>query len=524
MTVQLPLQLSRAEINRRALATEHLVADLSRGTARGGAIAVSAQVIRMALQLVTMMILARVLAPADFGLVAMAAAVTGFVGMFTDFGLSMATVQREKLDQDTVSALFLMNLAMGMLMTVAVIALAPAAAWFFGDPRVRWVVTALALPIPLLAASRQHASLLQRGMRWLAIELTAIAAQLVAAMVAILIAWRTDLGYWALVVQAWVGAALTLTLLWSVCPWRPSKVRDWSRARPALRFGLHLTGFQLLNYCNRQSDNVLIGWRWGAAEPGQYTRAYALLMLPLQLINGPVGSAVVPALSRIQSDPERWRRAYLEALGMIVLPSAGITAVLIATAKPLVGLLYGPGWSETASIFAILAISMLASTPMNATGWIYISLARTKRMFQWSLIRTPLTVAAFLVGLPFGGLGVAVAYTCVVIATFLPGLAFATRGSPIGVRQMLRIVVPPSLAGMLAAGCGTLAGVAADSASDLRNLAVAGSTASLVYLGIAGIVIWLDPELQRVQQRLAGYLAGAAGRAGRVYAAAALRK
>jgi PST family polysaccharide transporter len=334
-----------------------------------------------------------------------------------------------------------------------------------------------------------------------------------------LIAWRTDLGYWALVVQAWVGAALTLTLLWSACPWRPSRVRDWSRARPALRFGLHLTGFQLLNYCNRQSDNVLIGWRWGAAELGQYTRAYALLMLPLQLINGPVGSAVVPALSRIQSDPERWRSAYLDALGMIVLPSAGITAVLIATAKPLVALLYGPGWSETASIFAILAISMFASTPMNATGWIYISLARTKRMLQWSLIRTPLTVAAFLVGLPFGGLGVAVAFTSVVVATFLPGLVFATRGTPIGVRQILRIVAPLSLAGMAAAACGTLAAIAAAASSNWQSLAAAGSGAALVYLVIAGTLIWLDPELHRIRRRLIGYVGIAGVRATRVQTA-----
>src|ERR1700732_298835 len=133
---------SQAEKNRRALMTEHLMADLGRRTAWGGAVAVGAQITRFALQLVSSAIMARLLAPEDFGLVAMAAAITGFVGIFADLGLSVATVQRKELDQDTVSALFLVNLGVGFLFMIMAFAAAPVAAWGFGDERVQWVVMA----------------------------------------------------------------------------------------------------------------------------------------------------------------------------------------------------------------------------------------------------------------------------------------------------------------------------------------------------------------------------------------------
>src|SRR5207237_344463 len=119
--------------------------------------------------------------------------------------------------------------------------------------------------------------------RWITIQWTGIVAQLAGALVGILLAWRTDLGYWALVGQAWVITTLSLVLVWVTCPWRPSIITQWGKVRPAIDFGLNLTGFNLVNYFHRQFDNVLVGWRWGPGEVGFYTRAYALLTMPLAI-------------------------------------------------------------------------------------------------------------------------------------------------------------------------------------------------------------------------------------------------
>jgi O-antigen/teichoic acid export membrane protein len=485
--------------NRGVLITEHLMTDLGRRTAWGGAIAIGAQLTRFALQLVSSAIMARLLAPADFGLVAMAAAITGFVGIFADCGLSVATVQRKELDQDTVSALFFLNLGVGILIMALAIIAAPVAAWGFGDERVQWVVIALAPQIILGAAGAQHSALLQRGMRWLTIQWTGIAAQIGSALVAIILALCTKAGYWALVAQGLSGVCISLVLLWTVCPWRPSLVGRWSEVPSALAFGLNLTGFNLVNYFHRQFDNVLIGWRWGPSELGFYTLAYTLLTLPLSLVNGPIGSAVLPALCRVQGDAPRWRKTFLESLGAATLISSGFTAMLIATAAPLVTLIYGSSWSETATIFQFLAISMFAAIPANTMGWIYISLGRTKRMFHWSLMSTPAIVAGFFVGLPFGAAGLALAYSIVMWLILIPCLAVAAHRSPVSVAAMLRVIMGPTALGIVS----TLVGLALAPRRGL--LEIGGATGAIYFIG-AFAILMLDPGFLPLKTRTTGWV------------------
>ena len=144
--------------------------DIGRRAASGGAIAVAAQIVKLLVQFGTLAVMARLLLPADFGLVAMATTVTLFVGLFTDFGLSAATVQRAEIDHGTVSALFYINVATGAALMLLAIAAAPLAAWGFGDPRVSPVVMALAAQIPFVAATAQHNALLRRGMRWVTLH------------------------------------------------------------------------------------------------------------------------------------------------------------------------------------------------------------------------------------------------------------------------------------------------------------------------------------------------------------------
>lgn len=467
------------------------VPDLGGQTARGSVIAVIAKVLKLGLQVVSMAVLARLLDPEDFGLIAMAAVVIGLAGMVGDFGLSAATVQRKTIDQDTLSALFRINLALGVAAMVAAIALAPVVAWFFGDPRVLEIVVAMAVPIPLIAASRQHIALLQRGMRWLALEWTSVTAQAGAAVAAILAAWGSDLGYWALVVQAWVLAGLTLVLAWIACPWRPGRVRSWQGAREAMAFGGNLLGFGLVNTLQRQMDNVLIGWRWGATDLAYYSRAYALMTLPLELINTPVGQAMIPALSRLQDQPERWRRALLDAMAAVALVASGLIAVLIAAASPIVMLVLGPGWSEAAQIFSVLALSMFPATVLSATGWIYVSLGRARRMFLWSLVVAVAMVCAFLVGLPYGAQGVATAYTVTMFVMLLPGLAFATRGTPVSLGEIVRVVGPSILAGIVAAAVGSLVAGRIDETSPMAAVtAIAAKTLGVYGLGAIPLALF----------------------------------
>lgn len=499
----------QAEKNKRAIEVDHLMGDLGRRAAHGGAITVVAQIVKLVIQLATLAIMARLLSPADFGLVAMATAVTLFVGMFTDLGLSAATVQRKEIASETVSALFYINLAIGIVIAAITIAAAPLAAWAFGDPRVSGVVMMLAVQIPFVAAGAQHNALLRRGMRWITLNSTGIAAQFVGAAVGIGLAWKTDVGYWALVAQSWAAAIVGLVLVWATCPWRPGKVGDWTKVQSAIDFGLHLTGFNFLNYINRQFDDVLIGWRWGAAELGYYTRAYQLLLLPLALVNNPISTAVIPALSRLQEEPAKWREAYLEALKVTLLASCGVATLLVATAKPLVIVLLGTPWVHSSQIFLFLAISMFASVVMNCNGWIYISLGRTKRMFRWNFLVASVLATAFLIGLPYGGIGVATAYSIAIWLLVLPSLAVAAHRSPVTLADIIRSAGPVIAIGGGVAGLVLLTESMFFSVeSYLHRLLIFAFEAGILYTAGVAILLMNDSAFTSTKVHLIEFVKG----------------
>lgn len=503
-----PKSVSTADV----LCTAHLKDGLGTRAANGAFIAMGGQALRTGLGFACTIILARLLTPEDFGLVAMAATITSFCCLFVDLGLSTATVQHKEIDQNTASALFFINLGAGLLVTLAAVAAAPLAARWYGDQRMQAVAIGLALPIVLSAAAVQHRALLQRGMRWPALQHIDLSAQLAGGALAIALAWGTALGYWALIAQAWVTAAVTLILTWRACPWRPSRVTHWKGVRGALDLGLNLTGFNLVNYFHRQLDNVLIGWRWGPMELGYYTRAYSLLLLPLSLINGPTSSAIIPALSRLQHEPDRWRASYLVSLSGVVLVSAPLTALLIAAATPLVAILFGPSWSESANIFQYLAISMFAATPLNTTGWIYVSIGRTERMFRWSLVATPVIVLAFIVGLPFGAASLALAYSGAMWLVFLPGLAFAAYGTPIRLSDMLRVIAPLTGAGIVSALAGLAAAAATPASSTVISLLAISAATAGVYALLAGSLVMWAPVYAPLRVRVTAWLAAVTAR------------
>lgn len=408
-----------------ALSTAHLEDGLGERTAQGAVLAMSGQAVRMGLNIATSAVLARLLAPGDFGLVAMAAAVTSFANLFVDLGLSAATLQRKDIDQNTVSALFFMNIGAGLAVTLLAVVVAPLAARCFGDDRVLPAVIGLALPIFLGAASVQHRALLQRGMRWLALQRVDIMAQVAGAGLGVILAWTTDLGYWVLIAQIWMWSAVGLVLSWRESGWRPSRVTNWSDARSALGIGLNLTGFNFLNYFHRQLDNVLIGWRYGPSELGYYTRAYGLFLMPLTALASPLMATLLPALTRAFPEPKRWMRVYLSFIAPLVCLTAPLAGLLFVLSEPLVLFLFGPDWGLTVPIFRALAISILVQPIYSSGGLLYISSGRTAEKFKageswqpsgtfasmlWachterSVLRLP-TAAGFCCSSPFGSGG-----------------------------------------------------------------------------------------------------------------------
>lgn len=423
--------------------------DLSRGlkhqSARGSAVTISAQLIRLLLTLLSTAILARLLTPRDFGLLAMTTAVTGLAVLFKDFGLSTATVQKNHISHQIASSIFWINVVVSFVLMLMVIAVAPLLATFYDDDRVGSLTRVFALYIFVGGLSSQHQALLERQMRFgpvAAADLTGLTAG-VATSIALAM---NGGGYWALAALAGVHIFVSSGLLWWFAGWIPGRPRRTVEVTQMIRFGGSLTGFNVVNYLARNLDNVLIGWRWGAAQLGLYSRAYRLLMLPLQQVNAPVAKVMIPALSRLQDDPARYRAAYLRALETLSLVTIPSVALLIATSDWVIQLVLGNVWLGAVSIFAWLGVAGAVQTVSSSTGWLFISQDRTGEMFRWGLVATTLSVAAFFVGLPHGAIGVAAAYAVTSVMIQSPLLFwYVGRRGPVTTKDLLYAVRFPAI-------------------------------------------------------------------------------
>jgi O-antigen/teichoic acid export membrane protein len=424
------------------LSTEHLQADLRGRSVRGGALNVVSQGAQFLIRTASTVVLARLLTPADFGLVAMVVAITSLATAFADLGLSEATIQRKEITPDQVSALFWINVAIGMGLTLITMASAPLLASFYKEPRLRNITLFLSLAFVIGGLRVQPDALLKRQMRYKAIAIRDIAAFALGVPVAIVIAWRGG-GYWALVAFPLTSSFIQMALSWLMVNWRPSLPRRNTQIGSMVAFGGNVAASYLVFNIHRSADNVLIGWYWGATPLGFYSKAYELLMLPVRQLNLPIGSVAVSAFSRIQGEPERFARYYLRTAGLIMWISTPIFGFLLVAAQPVIVLILGAQWRAAAPVFQILAISAVGQMLLESTVWLFVSLGQSARLLKMLLLISPVIIGSFVVGLPFGIKGVALAYSVALTLTLPWILHFAFRGTSLTLRQLGRAILCP---------------------------------------------------------------------------------
>ncbi|MER8971269.1 MULTISPECIES: lipopolysaccharide biosynthesis protein [unclassified Mesorhizobium] len=375
---------------------------------RGGMVTIGAQGFKMAIQFLSVIVLARLLVPEDFGLVASVGPIVAFVGLLQNLGLQQAVVQRKDISTEQLNQVFWISALVGMGSAVVVACLAPAIAAFYGDQRMVGITIGSALPLLLGSLAAVPLALMNRHLRFGQLALNDVITA-AAGLATTAIAAYAGLGYWSLVIGPAVSAVVALAAAWQVARWTPSRP-DLKVDTDILSFGANLTGFNLANFFSRNLDNILIGKYSGAIELGYYDRAYKLLLFPLQNINQPLTRVMVPLLSRIHEDKARFRDIYVRTNWMLAAITMPGIAALTLTSDQVVGLLFGERWTAVAPIFAWLGIASLIQSVSSTTGWIFICQGKTKTMFHWGIYSSLTTVAAFIIGLHWGAVGVAAAY------------------------------------------------------------------------------------------------------------------
>lgn len=403
---------------------------------RGGFITAAAQVLKIIIQFLSVVVLARLLIPEDFGLIASVSPIAAFVGLFQNLGLQQAVIQRKEISEHQLNQVFWASTFIGIACTAVLTIAAPAVAAFYGDPRMTAITVATALPLFLGSLAALPLALMNRHLQFGQLALNDVISAAAGFVATAFAAWQ-GLGYWSLAIGPAVTAAVTLLAAWWTTRWLPG--------RPVLRvdgdiisFGANLTGFNLVNFFSRNLDNILVGKYSGAIELGYYDRAYKLLLFPLQNITQPLTRVMIPLMSRIQDDKARFRDVYMRTnwlLAAITMP--GIAAVT-CSAEPVVGLLFGQQWLPVAPIFVWLGIAGLIQPVGSTTGWIFICQGETKAMFHWGIYSSLTTVAAFVIGLKWGAIGVAAAYAISGYVLRVPVLAvMLQRVGPVSAMDFL---------------------------------------------------------------------------------------
>jgi polysaccharide transporter, PST family len=395
---------------------------LRKSVGRGAVATGLAQAVKVATQILSVIVLSRLLSPQDFGIVAMCAPVLAFIALFQDFGLTQATVQKSVITHGEVNYLFWVNVAVSIALACLMLGLAPLIAAFYGEPRVGPLVAAMALQIVAYGLGAQHLALLNRRMAF---------------------AWTiVDRSYWALYAGTLTSAILPTLCYWANSRWRPGLPRKVEGVGALLNFGAGITGFNFANFFARNLDNILIGRFWGNAELGLYDRAYKLLLFPLSQITNPLSKVMVPALSRLTSEPDRYRSAYLRVMPLMLIVTLPGVAAAVAIADVLIPFVLGEQWRESADIFRALGFAGLLQPLNNPAGWLFISQGRSGDFMRWGIVTAVSSAAAFLLGLPYGAMGVAIVYAA---SEYLrtPFLwLYVGRKGPLRVGDMIRAASP----------------------------------------------------------------------------------
>jgi O-antigen/teichoic acid export membrane protein len=458
--------------------------DLKERVIRGGFAKVCAQAANFALRIGSLMVLARLLDPKDFGLVGMVTAFTGVLGLFRDFGLSAASVQRVEVTDEQISTLFWVNILVGVVLGLLLAFMAPVVVAFYHEPHLLWVTIALSTAFIFNAAGVQHSALLQRQMRFTALATIDIISLVASTSIGIAMA-VAGFGYWALVTAAISAPLVTTFCLWLTSGWIPRKPRTGVGLHSMMRFGGTLTLNSVVVYVAYNLEKVLLGRFWGADAIGLYGRAYQLINLPTDNINSAVGEVAFSALSRVQNDPVRLRNYFLKGYSLVLAMTIPVTIASALFAPDLIFVLLGPKWKEAAEIFRLLSPTILIFALINPIGWLLFSLGMLGRSLKVALVLAPVVIGGYLLGLPYGPKGVALCYSLAMTLWVVPHIAWGLHGTVISLRDIALAVGRPLVSGVIAAALAFGAQfVLGQSLSHLLRLMLGVSVLLPVYVGM----------------------------------------
>lgn len=440
-----------------------------------------------------LIVLSRLLDPAAFGLIALAAVFLAFVQIFVEQGLTDALVQRDRLDPEHLDAAFWSSLGAGVLLAGASALAAPLVARLFHEPALAPVVRWLSLGLVFPALSGVQQALLRRRLEFRTLAVRTTAAAVVGAVAAVVAAVR-GMGVYSLVVQTLVTGVVGTVVLWAVAEWRPSLRFSLPHFRELFGFGASVLGTNLLTFVGRNADDLLIGYFLGPVPLGYYSVAYRLVRTAASLLRNVTNSAALPAFARVQNEPERIRAAFYQGAHYTSVLAFPAFAGMSLLAPELVRAVFGPQWGPSAPVMRVLALVGILHTVFAFNTSVMLALGKASWRFWLTFLKAVMDVAAFAVALRWGIVGVAGAFVLSGYL-FLPLPVYAVhRLVGLDLRTYLAQYRAPFLATLLMSGVVLAVRPLLAGAPPLPRVAAGAMVGALAY---AAALFLLHPALLR---------------------------
>lgn len=381
-------------------------------------------------------VLARLLVPEDFGLVAMVVAIAGLGDVVRELGLGIAAIQARDLTVGQRDNLFWANTFLGCLIGVIFFGLSHLIADFYGDPRLVAITQCLAITFVFNGMAAQYRAGLQRDLKFVGVVAADVLSMAFGVVIAIVLSLR-GFGYWSIVMQQVAQPVIGLLIVVVAARWLPGRIRRGQGTRSLLAVGWNVFVYHIFIYVSRNIDTVLVGARYGAVPAGYYNRAFSLMTVPLAQFLTPSTRIAVSVLSKLQDDPKQFLRYLQRAQDALNFACLGILAVLFGEADAVVALLLGPQWHEVVPIFQILAIAGMFQVFAYPPVWALLALGHSRANLLQTIVARCVLIAAVVIGAFFSVEGVAIGYACGMAAVWPISIICLARVSPLQVGGLL---------------------------------------------------------------------------------------
>lgn len=435
---------------------EHKIeADHGQKSLRGGALSIIARAVNALIQVGSVLFLARLLSPEDYGLVSMVTAITGFAPLLVDLGTRDAIAQRSRITKAEVSTLFWVTIAVGLVCALAVTASGSFIAKLYHEPRLTSIALVSSLTFVAVALNCQHYALIRRAMKFRELCIIDLTANLLSVIGAVIMGFY-GFHHWALVLRPITQNLVTALGVWSVCRWLPTQIQFTSGVKQMLKVGIHITGFTMTDFAGRSGDRIVIGKTAGAAALGYYQNAMFVYDNVLDVLVATLHGVAVTSLSKMRENLPELKRMWSKAMATLSFFSMPAFGILAITSQDLISIVLGPKWMHAGELLSLLALRGIPNVVERTVGWLHVAAGRTDRWVRWGVVANIATILSLFAGAPFGPTGIVIAYVACMFIISVPAIAYAGQPLHIRAQDVIAAVWRPLLGTLLGVVTGFL--------------------------------------------------------------------